>query len=136
MHIPVVLPEKRIFHRLQALLDSDLEYRRNDSIILAIEKQERKRDFCFITIHELELLFEKIPSQHRSFYECIPQTHSIKWYIDFEYLQDKNPDTDEHLALRCILVLMEWFLNASTMSVENEKLLFDRILDHFLVLKA
>lgn len=136
MIISSILSNKTIFFRLNSLLLSHKKDPFDDNVIVSIEKEANKREFCFLTIDELKLLFEYVPSHERPLYECIPRGHAIKWYIDFEYSIDKNPTTDEHVALKTVLIIMEAGIDQTKLKNHDKTSLLDYILRHILILNA
>ena len=134
--IGTILPNKKVYYRLQDLIDSLISSSKKDMILMSIEKQENTREYSAITISELEFLYHQCPRQNRTFYECIPETSSVKTYIDFEYFVDKNPSVDCGIALHCILKMLYFYLNSNEPSSSTNHSLNKKILEQFLVLDA
>jgi hypothetical protein len=96
-----IWPNKKLFVRLQELLSSISNDEKKGHILLSIEKMNHSREFCQLTLTELELIYVFVPRKDRSFYECICDKDIIKSYIDFEYLLKNNPLVDNNRAIIC-----------------------------------
>jgi hypothetical protein len=134
--IDTILPNKKVYYRLQDLIDSLTSTSNKHPMLMSIEKQESKREYCAVTINELEFLYQHWPRQNRSFYECITEASLVKTYIDFEYPVENNSSVDHHIALLCILKMMYFSLNNNVQSHSTDQSLIKKILEQFLVLDA
>jgi hypothetical protein len=131
-----ILPSKIVFYRLQDLLHSISRSENKNKILLSIEKSNHTREFCQVTLDELELLYVLYPKANRSFYECIPETSTIKTYIDFEYLLQNNSSVDHARAVSSCLKILFFCLNNLNRSPIITKITIPSILKQFLVLNA
>ncbi|CAF4807066.1 unnamed protein product [Rotaria sp. Silwood1] len=109
---------------------------KND-IHLSIEKENKSRQFCCLTIEELITLFEYCPVIHRTLYESISPNKTVKAYVDFEYLVDKNLDIQNHyIAPISCLKILYYFLNGPDDTITSVETYTENILKQFLVLEA
>ena len=131
-----IWPEKKIFFQLNELLRLISMTDAKERIILSIEKINHGREYCQMTLSELEFLYLLAPRINRSFYECIHQTHVVKVYIDFEYLLENNLAVDHHRAIITCLKILLFYLKKSTDSNIIPNMDLPSVLDEFLVLNA
>ncbi|CAF3951200.1 unnamed protein product [Rotaria sp. Silwood1] len=133
-----LFPHKIITHRMSDLNNQLLEQNgeKND-IHLSIEKENKSRQFCCLTIEELITLFEYCPVIHRTLYESISPNKTVKAYVDFEYLVDKNLDIQNHyIAPISCLKILYYFLNGPDDTITSVETYTENILKQFLVLEA
>jgi hypothetical protein len=131
-----IWPNKKLFVRLQELLSSISNDEKKGHILLSIEKMNHSREFCQLTLTELELIYVFVPRKDRSFYECICDKDIIKSYIDFEYLLKNNPLVDNNRAIICCLKILFYHLNNLSNSNIINQIDLSSILKEFLVLDA
>src|SRR5947208_1127151 len=92
-----LFPNKIVTHRIYDLNHQLIEYNtEKDGIYISIEKENKSRQFCSLTIEELITLFQCCSVTDRTLYESISPNKSVKLYVDFEYLIDKNLDIQDH----------------------------------------
>jgi hypothetical protein len=131
-----VWPGKKIFLRLQELLNFIQNNANNEQIILSIERTNHSREYCQLTLTELEMIYMLVPRINRSLYECICENDVIKTYMDFEYLLEKNSSVDHHRAvITCLKILFFYLNNSSKLNINTEPDL-SAILNEFLILDA
>ena len=134
--IEVILPSKKIFYRLQELLNSISTNENKKSILISIEKSNRSREYCELTLDQLELIYVLYPKINQSFYECICGNNPIKAYIDFEYMIENNSSIDLDRAIRSCLKILFFYTNNSSKSSINTEIPLSLVLNQFLVLNA
>ncbi|CAM4847093.1 unnamed protein product [Rotaria magnacalcarata] len=133
-----LFPHKIITHRLSDLHNQLLQQNidKND-IFLSIEKENKSRQFCCLSIEELLRLFECCPTTERTLYESISINKPVRTYIDFEYLIDKNLKIQNHyIGPMCCLKVLYYFLNAPDDTINTVERYTENILKQFLVLEA
>ncbi|CAM2729007.1 unnamed protein product [Rotaria socialis] len=133
-----LFPYKIITHRLSDLHNQLLQQNidKND-IFLSIEKENKSRQFCCLSIEELLRLFECCPTTERTLYESISINKPVRTYIDFEYLIDKNLNIQNHyIGPMCCLKVLYYFLNAPDDTINTVESYIENILKQFLVLEA
>ena len=107
---------------------------KND-VFLSIEKENKSRQFCSLTIEELLTLFECCPVTERTLYESISLNKTVKTYIDFEYLIDKNLNIqNRYIGPMCCLKVLYYFLDAPDDTINTIESYTENILKQFLVL--
>lgn len=131
-----ILPNTKIYYRLQELLNSTTDVSNQDRIQLSIEKTNHSREYCELNLKELELLYVLYPKCDRCFYECISQNQIIKTYIDFEYLLEHNSSVDHKKAVLSCLKILYFYLNGLSQSSTSNTIDLLAILKQFLVLNA
>jgi hypothetical protein len=131
-----ILPNKKIYYRLQELLNSISNDNKTERILLSIEKANHGREYCELSLNELELLYVLYPKTHRSFYECIHENNLIKAYIDFEYYLHNNSTINIDKTIISTLKILFFYLNNTNKSSISTKISLSSILNQFLILNA
>lgn len=133
-----LFPYKIITHRLSDLHNQlDQQSIHKNDIFLSIEKENKSRQFCCLSIEELLTLFECCPVTERTLYESISQNKTVRTYIDFEYLIDNNLDVQNHyIGPMCCLKVLHYFLNGLDDTINTVESYTEKILKQFLVLEA
>jgi hypothetical protein len=133
-----LFPNKVVTHRLSDLMDQlSNQNSRNTHINISIEKDNNTRQFCYLTIDELILLYQHSSVIQRSLYELITPEKLVKAYIDFEYYIDYNRDIENcHIGANCILKILYYLLNLHENNIQEKHSSMGFILKEFLVLEA
>jgi hypothetical protein len=131
-----ILPHIRIFYRLHDLLDERRKKARLGQMLISIEKEHGKREFCEIDYPDLERLYDQVPRCERSLYEIIPENHRVKAYIDFEYQIDNNRLVDQTKAIDSCLKVLYTVLNHQSQNHSYTDVSLQQVLEQFLVLQA
>jgi hypothetical protein len=130
-----LFPHEIITHHISDLNDQLLDKR--DGIYISIEKENKSRQYCCLTIEQLITLFEYCPVTDRTLYESIPPNKFVKTYIDFEYLLDKNLDIQDHyIGVVSCLKTLYYFLNVPDDGTYTTESYTQNVLKQFLVLEA
>lgn len=110
---------------------------KTNEIFLAIEKENKTREYFYCTLEELIKIYSECPSNERTLYEVILPINKVKTYIDFEYYIDNNPDIKNHyIGANCLLKIFDYALNFShPILSENQNYIYIA-LRRFLVLEA
>ncbi|CAF5018652.1 unnamed protein product, partial [Rotaria sp. Silwood1] len=136
--IKKLFPHNIITHHINDLTNepSDRNNITND-ICISIEKENKSRQFCRLTIEQLITLFEHCPVSDRTLYEVISLSKPVKTYIDYEYFIDKNLDIENHYIgpISCLKILY-YFLNIPNDTIDTIEIYTQKILKQFLVLQA
>jgi hypothetical protein len=105
-------------------------------IYISIEKENKSRQYYSLTIEQLVILYQYCRVTQRTFYESIPSTKSVKTYIDFEYYNDYNPDTqNRHIAPICRLKILYYLLNVPDNAINTIESYTGNVLKQYLVLE-
>lgn len=138
--IKSLFPYKQITYRLCDLnLDiTECQDESKNTIIISIEKNNKSRQFCFISLKQLNQLFIYCPISERALYESIPSNKQVKAYIDFEYYTDVNRDIQDHyIGIRSSVRLLYSLLNYSNNNIHVTENNNDELfLKQFLILEA
>ena len=129
-------PNKRIFIRLANLINSLSTNKSDKYILLSIEKRNHGREYCQLTLSELELIYVLVPKVNRCLYEIIREKDVIKAYIDFEYQIINNLTVDYNKAITSCLKILFYHLKNSFDSPITTAPDISSILNEFLVLDA
>jgi len=138
-----LFPNEIITHHISDLNKQLMEQVNDKSrICISIEKENKTREYCSLTMEQLSILYQCCPIAKRSLYESIPPTKSVKIYIDYEYYMDNNLHIQNNcIGLKCCLKVLYNLLNFQdnsiyTMESYIEQIHLDHILKQFLVLDA
>jgi hypothetical protein len=133
-----LFPNEIVTHHISDLNNHLLEQNNNKTrICISIEKENKCRQFCSLTMEQLTTLFQYCPLTQRALYESIPPTRVVKAYIDFEYCLDNNTDIKDHyLGLRCCQKILYYLLNCPDDSINTMEAYTENILKQFLVLEG
>ena len=103
--IKILFPNESITYRLSVLQNRITQQTEDKTrIYISIEKENKSRQFCFLTFEQLHTLHQYCPVHERSLYESILPNTPVKTYIDFEYCLNNNFDIQDHyIGLRCCL---------------------------------
>ena len=106
-------------------------------ICLSIEKKNKSRQYCCLTIDQITKLYDHCPVLERTLYESISSDKLVKAFIDFEYYRDNNSDIKDHtIGPNCCLKILYYLLNNDENNIDIIKNLSENILEQFLVLEA
>ncbi|CAF3244150.1 unnamed protein product [Rotaria sp. Silwood2] len=133
-----LFPNKIITHHINDSTNepSDQNTMTND-IYISIEKENKSRQFCRLTIEQLIILYEHCPVSDRTLYEFISLSKPVKTYIDYEYYIDKNLDIENHyIGPISSLKILYYFLNIPNNTIDTIETYTQKILKQFLVLQA
>ncbi|CAF1274921.1 unnamed protein product [Rotaria sordida] len=136
--IKKLFPHNIITHHINDLTNepSDQNNITND-ICISIEKENKSRQFCRLTIEQLTTLFEHCPVSDRTLYEVISLSKPVKAYIDYEYFIDKNLDIENHyIGPISSLKILYYFLNIPNDAIDTIEIYTQKILKQFLILQA
>ncbi|CAF4887899.1 unnamed protein product [Rotaria socialis] len=133
-----LFPSKILNYQIFHLFDNlPKNINTNDYIFIAIEKNERRREFCYFTMEELIIVYKNSTTIDRNLYEIIVATNPVKAYIDFEYYIDNNLDIQNHyIGSNCCLKLFHYLLNFTHHTHYQNENHIDLALEEFLVLQA
>jgi hypothetical protein len=135
-----LFPNEILTHHILDLNNQLFEQNDNkERIHISIEKENKSRQYCSLTIEQLKTLYQHCPVLQRTLYESIPPTKFVKTYIDFEYYINNNLDIqNHHIAPICCLKIFYYLLNVSDYSNTNNtiEISTENILKQFLVLEA
>jgi hypothetical protein len=131
-----LFPNQLLTHHLSELNNHLLE-NNNNGIYISIEKENKCRLFCFLTMDQLAILYQYCPLTKRTLYESIPSAKRVKTFIDFEYYTDNNVDIQNHyIGAMCCLKILYCLLNSYDNNMKVLENLTENILKQFLVLEA
>lgn len=133
-----LFPEEIITHHIVDL-NNQLSEEDNTKkhIHISIEKENKSRQYCSLTIEQLITLYEYCPVTQRTLYESIPTTKPVKTYLDFEYYIDNNRDIqNHHVAPICCLKILYYLLNVPDNTINTIETYTRNVLKQFLVLQA
>jgi hypothetical protein len=131
-----ILPHINIYSRLHVLLDQRQKKERLGQVLISIEKDHGRREFCEMVYSDLDLLYDQVPESERSLYEIIPENQRVKAYIDFEYPIDNNCLVDQTRAIDSFLKVLYTVLNRQSQDQLYTDVSMQQVLEQFLVLHA
>lgn len=137
--IKVLFPNELVTCRLSDLYSFKERSNENEKgIYISVEKNNKSREFCFLTLDQLNILFDYCPVNERTLYESIPGNIHLKLYLDYEYYIANNLEIQDHdIGLRSCLRIFDFLLNSqhdNQTEIENKN--NEKFLNYFLVLDA
>ena len=133
-----LFPNEILTHHLSDLNNHSLvqNYNKNN-ICISIERENKCRQYCSLTMEQLIILYQNCPLIERTLYESIPPTKLVKAFIDFEYSMDNNLDIQNHyVGPICCLKILYHLLNSLDDNNNVMQNHTENILKQFLVLEA
>lgn len=133
-----LFPTEILTHRLTDLNDYLLQTNNNHSgIWLSIEKKNKSRQYCCLTIDQISKLYDNCPVLERTLYESISPDKRVKVFVDFEYYTNNNSDIKDHsIGPMCCLKILYYLLNNQENNINIINNHSENILKQFLVLEA
>ena len=132
-----LFPTEILTHRLSDLNNYFETSNKNSGICLSIEKKNKKRQYCCLTIDQITKLYNYCPVSERTLYESISPNKLVKAFIDFEYYGDNNSDIKDHsIGPMCCLKILYYIFNNHENNINITENLSENILKQFLVLEA
>ena len=133
-----LFPTETLTHRLTDLNDHLMHTKSNHSgICLSIEKKNKSRQYCCLTIDQISYLYDNCPVSERTLYESISPNKPVKTFVDFEYYTNNNYDIKDHsIGPMCCLKILYHLLNNEQDNINIIKNHSENILKQFLVLEA
>jgi hypothetical protein len=130
---------KIIIHRISDL-NNHISQQNNENfhINISLEKDNHSRDFCYLTLNEITIVYQQSIAYERCLYELILSTSRVKDYIDFEFYTSHNIDIqNSHIGPKCCLKsLYYYYLNSEHSNHINTTNSFNMVLSQFLVLDS
>jgi len=133
-----LFPNKIITYRLSDLIHQHSNGNETNShICISIENDKNTRQFFYMTIEELSILYQNCIVSERSLYELIPSTKQVKAYMDIEYYIENNLIIqNSYSVISSCLKMFYYLLNfQNNMTFESNDWL-DMALQQLLVLEA
>jgi hypothetical protein len=136
--IKSLFPNKNVSHRLCDLIyHSSDQNMPNSHIVIGIEKDNGSREFCYMTLDELILVYKKSVVLERCLYELILPTNQVKAYIDFEYYIDNNTDIQcSYIGPGCCLKILRYLFNNNGKTIVKTDKYNTMALEQFIVLES
>jgi hypothetical protein len=133
-----LFPNKIISYRLSDLIHQSSNGNEvNSHICISIENDKNTRQFLYMTIDELIVLYQNCIVSERSLYELIPPTKQVKAYMDIEYYIENNLIIqNSYTVISSCLKMFCYLLNFQNNMTFESKDWLDAALQQCLIVEA